>query len=238
MLTRGSKLGSIVNQMRSKNLYAEQMVKAKAELEKLGFCYNYTERNWTEKVFPSLQIHHQEFGHCIVKQDLKVPCCHPWPKKAWGMPLGREISSIRLGTQYQEQVSRDKAIVRAFAKVIKHGIVPQNFVVPSEDPWPRVAWTTRLGQILRDLRYKGTYLKYFGRDAEILDALGVNLRLSFLAWQHRIVPLLDIYANSHNDETIPDNFVISAEDPWPEEVWGVHLGLLMARNWHLQCAYT
>ncbi|OWZ10757.1 hypothetical protein PHMEG_00016343 [Phytophthora megakarya] len=47
-----------------------------------GFCYIVHERDWTEKILPSLQTYHQKFGHCIVKHDFEVPNAHPWPEKA------------------------------------------------------------------------------------------------------------------------------------------------------------
>ncbi|KAG6950215.1 hypothetical protein JG687_00014398, partial [Phytophthora cactorum] len=58
----------------------------------------------------------------------------------------------------------------------------------------------------------GSYLGYFGHDAGLLDALGVNLKLSSRAWQERIVPLVDIYATQYGGGGgIPDDFVIPSE---------------------------
>ncbi|RAW26470.1 hypothetical protein PC110_g17129 [Phytophthora cactorum] len=81
------------------------------------------------------------------------------------------------------------------------------------------------------MRHGGSYFKFFGRDADLLDASGIKMKLSTPAWQKRIVPLLDIYAmQSGGGEDIPDAFVIPSEAPWPEHVWGVRLGLIVARN--------
>ncbi|KAG6956962.1 hypothetical protein JG687_00010271 [Phytophthora cactorum] len=74
MVAWGRRLGSAVNDMRAAKGYVSQMAKSKEELEKLGFCSTWiTERDWTEKVIPSFKMHRQEFGHCIVKSDFKVP---------------------------------------------------------------------------------------------------------------------------------------------------------------------
>ncbi|KAG3098284.1 hypothetical protein PI125_g15366 [Phytophthora idaei] len=171
---------------------------------------------------------------------------------AWGILLGKVVNRIRAAAAYAEQAARDKEIlvmlgfawnrneavwnqqiipgIRGYSEVFKNGNIPHKFVVPSEDPWPRSAWGTKLGRILSDLRCAGTYLRYFGRDAGLLDALGVNLKLSARAWQKRIVPLLDIYATQHGGEGVPDDFVIPLKAPWSEEVWGVRLGRIVARN--------
>ncbi|ETP40692.1 hypothetical protein F442_12014 [Phytophthora nicotianae P10297] len=252
--TWGVLLGSIVRAMRHGTNYATQMAASKEELEKMGFCFTtLAERDWTEKILPSLKTYEQEFGHCLIRQDFKVPCCQPWPKMAWGMTLGEVVNRMRVDAAYVEQATRDKEIldtigfawnrdeavwnqhilpgIRGYAEVFKNGKIPQKFVVPHEDPWPRSAWGTKLGSILRDMRSKGTYLGHFGRNADLLDSFGINLKLSARAWQKRIVPLLDIYATQFGgDEGIPDDFIIPSEAPWPEEVWGVHLGLIVARN--------
>ncbi|KAG2765461.1 hypothetical protein JG687_00010278 [Phytophthora cactorum] len=69
----------------------------------------------------------------------------------------------------------------------------------------------------------------------MLDAWGVDLKLSTRAWEKRIVPVLDIYATQDGrggGEVIPDDFVIPSDAPWPEEVWGLRLELIVARNAH------
>ncbi|RAW25635.1 hypothetical protein PC110_g17958 [Phytophthora cactorum] len=105
----GRRLGFIVAAMRSGKVYAPQ---SKEELEKLGFCFtSIAERDWTEKMLPSLKTYRQEFGHCIVRSNFKVPSCHPWPTKAWGMSLGIVVFNIRVAAAYVEQVARDKDIL-------------------------------------------------------------------------------------------------------------------------------
>ncbi|KAG4061334.1 hypothetical protein PC123_g3815 [Phytophthora cactorum] len=176
-----------------------------------------------------------------------------------------------MGRTYVEQVSRDKEIlvtvgfawnrdkgvwnqqiipgIRGYAEVFEKGHIPQRFVVPSEEPWPRSTWGMQIGAVLNRIWHNGTYLGYFGRDADKLDAWGVNLKLSTRAWEKRIVPLLDIYATqsgSDGGEGVPDDFVIPSETLWPEEVWGLRLGLMVARNvsrsavvelWELPASY-
>ncbi|KAG2814743.1 hypothetical protein PC129_g15218 [Phytophthora cactorum] len=271
-LAWGKRLGLTVTVMRVGRAYASQMAGSKEELEKLEFCFStIAERDWTEKILPSFRIHQREFGHCIIGRGFKVPSCHPWPTKAWEMPLGHIANNVRMGRTYVEQVSRDKEIlvtvgfawnrdkgvwnqqiipgIRGYAEVFEKGHIPQRFVVPSEEPWPRSTWGMQIGAVLNRIWHNGTYLGYFGRDADKLDAWGVNLKLSTRAWEKRIVPLLDIYATqsgSDGGEGIPDDFVIPSETLWPEEVWGLRLGLMVARNvsrsavvepWELPASY-
>ncbi|KAG6951164.1 hypothetical protein JG688_00013847 [Phytophthora aleatoria] len=218
-LAWGKRLGLTVTVMRVGRAYASQMAGSKEELEKLEFCFStIAERDWTEKILPSFRIHQQEFGHCIVGRGFKVPSCHPWPTKAWGMSLGAVVNDVRTRTAYVELAARDKDIlatlgfawnrgeaawnqqiipgIRVYAEVFKNCKIPYRFVVPSEEAWPRSAWATESG--------------------------------------------------SDGGEGIPDDFVIPSETLWPEEVWGLRLGLIVARNvsrsavvepWELPASY-
>ncbi|OWZ04175.1 LOW QUALITY PROTEIN: hypothetical protein PHMEG_00023966 [Phytophthora megakarya] len=228
-LAWGRRLGLTVGQMRCTNHHAEQMAKSKAEW-----------RSWVSatKSFRRSKFIARYLDTVSLDKNLKFRVVTHGPKTRGEFLL--EMLYVRMKRSYAEQSARDKASLEAidfawdrdatmFAKIFKHGKVPSNFVVPSEDPWPKAAWSLKLGVILCSLRSKGTYLKYFSRDAEMLDALGVPLKLSSRAWQLRIVPLIDIYANLYSDEGIPEDFVIPPEEPWPEEVWGVRLWLLVHR---------
>ncbi|KAG7379450.1 hypothetical protein PHYPSEUDO_008555 [Phytophthora pseudosyringae] len=79
---------------------------------------------------------------------------------------------------------------------------------------------------------QGSYFSFYGRDVEKLDELGVNVKLSARAWQTRVAPLLDTYSTTSLPRDVPEDFVISSKAPWPEEMWGVRLGLIVARNSH------
>jgi hypothetical protein len=48
----------------------------------------------------------------------------------------------------------------------------------------------------------------------------------------RVAPLIDLYGSVTGGQDTPADFVILSEAPWPEKVWGVYLGLLVARNAH------
>ncbi|KAE9015818.1 hypothetical protein PF005_g7894 [Phytophthora fragariae] len=124
--------------------------------------------------------------------------------------------------------------LETYVDIFGGGKIPQKFVVPSEVPWPEEAWGKHLGYILCDLRSKGTYFGFYGRDIEKLGELGLNQKLSSRAWKERVAPLLDLCMELHGEEEVPHDFVIPSEAPWDEKMWGVRLGLIVARN--PQCA--
>ncbi|KAG7379456.1 hypothetical protein PHYPSEUDO_008561 [Phytophthora pseudosyringae] len=252
----GWRLGRTVDHIRHGTVYAPQLEKSEEELESMGFCYKTTivERDWTEKILPSLEVFRQEFGHCLVSLPFKVPEDPKWPCKAWGLNLGTVVSSMRVQATYTEQAARDKdrlvaigftwsrnagmwndrimPALEVFGAIYPHRNVVQKFVVPSEKPWPRSAWTLRLGGTLADMRSRGCYFSFYGRDIEKLDGLNVNLKLSARAWQTHVAPLLAIYLATSLPKDVSEDFVIPSKAPWPEKMWGVRLGLIVARNSH------
>ncbi|KAG7379457.1 hypothetical protein PHYPSEUDO_008562 [Phytophthora pseudosyringae] len=230
----GHPLGSTVNTIRRMGCYDTQVEESEEELERLDFCYKTTivEREWTEKILPRPKV----------------------AMKRVGVNSGMVVISIRMREGYIEQVARDKDRLEAigfawnhagemwngrimptieiFGVMYPHHSVPQKFVVPSEEPWPRGAWTLKLGRILHGMRSSGSYFSFYGRDIEKLDELGVNVKLSARAWQTRVAPLLDIYSTTSKAREVPEDFVIPSKEPWSQEVWGVRLGLIVARNSH------
>ncbi|KAE9021753.1 hypothetical protein PR002_g12162 [Phytophthora rubi] len=255
-LAWGYRLGHTVVTIRHQEICSTQVSMSKEELDRMNFCYNMSipERDWTEKILPSFQVYRQEFGDCIIPAAFIVPSCPPWPEKAWDMALGRVVKDIRYGTIYVDQVARDREVLdsvgfawnrhaavwneiifpalEAYVDDYENGKVPYGFVVPSEDPWPRKSWGKKLGNTLSAMRHKGSYFVQYGRDIEKLDELGLNVKLSLRAWNKRVVPLLKIYAELHGEGEVPVDFVVPSDTPWEEKVWGVRLGLIVARNAH------
>ncbi|EGZ22477.1 hypothetical protein PHYSODRAFT_384666, partial [Phytophthora sojae] len=196
-LAWGHRLGRVVSDIRNRKTFSSQVAASKAELDEIGICYDMllADRDWKEKILPSFQVCRQEFGNCLIPKVFTVPSSAPWPEKAWTMPLGVVVREIRSGANYVEQVTRDKEVLDAidfvwnrddavwsevilpalqvYGEVYKTDIVPYRFVVPSEDPWPRKSWGTKLGVILSQVRSMGTYFAHYGRDVEKLDELGL-----------------------------------------------------------------
>jgi hypothetical protein len=83
---RGWNLGYTVNDIRSKDLYAEQVAAdIREELERMDFCFtSIAERDWKERVLPAIETYRREVGDCLVPAAFVVPSELPWPEKAWG----------------------------------------------------------------------------------------------------------------------------------------------------------
>ncbi|GMF54971.1 unnamed protein product [Phytophthora fragariaefolia] len=211
----------------------------------------FTEHDWLEKVLPALKTFRQEFGHSIVDEDFKVPSCPPWPNKIWQLPLGALVCDIRnrktfgaLVEQYKGQLEllrfpwdpqaavwneRIIPALEAYADEFGHCRVDFMFLVPSRDPWPQSAWGMNLGATVASMRGMGSFFAYIGRDVDRLNKLGYSLELSSRVWKKCVAPLLETYADVFGTR-VPNDFVIPSEKPWPEEMWGVCLGVLVAYN--------
>ncbi|KAG2811843.1 hypothetical protein JG687_00009126 [Phytophthora cactorum] len=85
-LSWGYKLGLTVKDIRHRKLFLNHLENSESGLKRMELCYKTTtvERDWNEKVLPSLEVFRQEFGHCLVGKPFKVPTDPKWPRKAWG----------------------------------------------------------------------------------------------------------------------------------------------------------
>ncbi|OWZ00182.1 hypothetical protein PHMEG_00028690 [Phytophthora megakarya] len=161
------------------SLFAKQVTRDAQELKRLGFCFESTihDRNWNEKVILALKVFRQVFGHCNVDQAFVVPSISPWPKKAWGMRLGKFVSRIRI--QHQRP-NRDKMNwtswdlygtittqngVSASCLRRKHFI---ELMITVEYHFLSLCHLMRLGQN----SVGGTYSTQVSRDRSRLEALG------------------------------------------------------------------
>ena len=102
--------------------------------------------------------------------------------------------------------------------------VPKRFVVPSEVPWPEDAWGMKLGGRVHDIRSHEQYVKRHPERRAELDALGFVWDDLERRWEEVHATLL-AYKEVHGDLEVPKRFVVPSEAPWPEEAWGVPLGL-------------
>ncbi|KAG6950112.1 hypothetical protein JG688_00014309 [Phytophthora aleatoria] len=232
-------LGCAVKAIRSSNAYPTQVAASKKELERMHFCFaSIVERDWTEKILPSIVTYRQEFGDCLVGRPFIVPSHPPWPKNAKQAARDEEIlKSLEFVWDVTDFLwtKRIAPALKVFGDKYGQCKIRSDFVVPSQDPWPEQAWGMKLGRTLINARYSGTFFTQLGRDSKWLDALGLDLTFSAKAFEKRVSPLLETYASIKGSRDIPDNFIIPPKDPWPKKVWGVHLGLIVARNAHHFC---
>ena len=131
-------------------------------------------------------------GDLQVPQAFVVPSKAPWPKQAWGVPLGSRVATIRnqeifvkdhperraeldaMGFVWDDLERRweeVRAALRAYQEVHGDLEVPQRFVVPSEAPWPEVAWGMQLGHRVKNIRHREDFVKDHPERRAELDAL-------------------------------------------------------------------
>ncbi|KAF1783262.1 hypothetical protein GQ600_6520 [Phytophthora cactorum] len=166
-----------------------------------------------------------------------------WPKVLEGYMLGRHVYMVRSG-KYATQArdSREELDELGFSfrlvdKVWSESIFPalevfsaqyghcdvwQDFVVPSEEPWPKDSWGLKLGDTVKNIR-RGAY------DSQV-QAARMELDVSKTV-RSVVIPALTTYRRLHgNDALVTTDFVVPDRDPnWPVLTRGFRLGQWITR---------
>jgi len=187
----------------------------------------------------------EQFGHVRVPTAFVVPDADGWPEEARGLKLGLQVRSLRTqkkrDTLPQDDVAQLDALrfvwdvpewrwqcvlqsLLAYQEVHGDLKVLQPFVVPSEAPWAEEAWGMKLGSRVSTIRSKETYVKDHPERRAELDALGFVWDDLERRWEEVRAALL-AYNEVHDDLEVPAAFVVPSEAPWPEEAWGMTLGI-------------
>jgi hypothetical protein len=109
-----------------------------------------------------------------------------------------------------------------------HGnlLIPDNFKVPEESPWPETSWGTNIGSIVSSIRTRDTWSE---KKTELLS-LGFEYRnVKDVKWEGEIVPALVSFKDIYGHLNIPAKFVVpdtDASDAWPKETHGLKLGAI------------
>ncbi|KAH7462964.1 uncharacterized protein KRP23_13181 [Phytophthora ramorum] len=250
----GQRLGYKVISMRSQGDFAKQATRDERELEELGFVWDLHEAEWSERIFPALEVFYRENGHCRVPQSFVVPSNARWRKQSWGLKLGAVVNNIRVTFAYATQTSRDRAQLEAigfvwdffeeewsghilpaletFYRLSSHCRVPRNFVVPAEENWPEQSWGLKLGSNVYNIRNRGAYSVQVSRDRPRLEAIGFVWDFLKAMWSERILPALKMFYRVYGHSRVPHAFVIPADAAWPEEMHGFKLGYAVTNIRH------
>ena len=128
-------------------------------------------------------------GDMLVPFHYSIPWNENFPEEMWGLKLGRTVSRIRsdnnvsahkddliaIGFIYSNQSNRlgwdaVKIALETYKKLHGNLSIPRSFIVPSESTnWSGLICGLKLGQILRDIRIRGTYADHHKE----LTAMGV-----------------------------------------------------------------
>jgi hypothetical protein len=184
--TRGMALGETLHNIRNRNDY-EAIHKVLIELgvdlgpQKASPDF--------ERVFKALSDYKAVHGDVLVPAKFVVPRGDAaYSFNAWGLKLGWNLQTIRLGGCYSEHRDRLEALgvnfdvnrydVRGFdviysaleAYMAVHGnlLVPARFVVPQDDVnYPSEAWGMKLGGNVSTIRSKGAYSEHRAKLEEL-----------------------------------------------------------------------
>ncbi|KAG2776731.1 hypothetical protein Pcac1_g12743 [Phytophthora cactorum] len=239
--------------LETKKQGAEQM----QELRDMGFpLHSWQEYQFQEVCLPALRTYQEQYGDLFVPQKFIVPeeedddDAELWPRATRGYKLGLAVAKLRKQVQQQrqrEQQLKDKkkqsttSSSAALPPLPKNqvdalnelGFVWRDFVVPSEEPWPKDSWGLKLGDTVKNIR-RGAYDSQVQAARMELDALG-------FVWnaRHRVektvrsvvIPALTTYRRLHgNDALVTTDFVVPDRDPnWPVLTRGFRLGQWITR---------
>ena len=112
----------------------------------------------------------------------------------------------------------------AYGEQFGHVRVPQKFVVPDKDGWPEELCGLELGLQVSGLRTQKKRGTLSQDDVAQLEALRFVWDVPEWRWQCVLQSLL-AYQEVHGDLEVTRLFAVPSEVPWPEEAWGMNLGV-------------
>ena len=99
--------------------------------------------------------------------------------------------------------------------------VPSKFVVPESDDWPSDLKDFPLGKYLFRIKYRGDFPEYNEKFASI----GFQINKQDYKFE-LFMKALSTYKDLHEGKTtVPRFFVVPDTAPWPEECYGMKLGV-------------
>uniref|UniRef100_A0AAV1TRQ3 Helicase-associated domain-containing protein n=1 Tax=Peronospora matthiolae TaxID=2874970 RepID=A0AAV1TRQ3_9STRA len=226
-------------------------------LNELGFVWRVRDTKWYKFFLPGLRRYRELHGHADVPLTFTIPSHDKdprWPKTLAGYKLGRHVTMVRAGN-YTTQVRDSKKeledlgfsfrvldkvwkesifpALKVFSEIHSHCDVWQEFVVPSNEPWPQDSWGLKLGVTVKNIR-RGAFEAQTQASRKELDALGFvwNARQRIEATVRSVViPALTTHRRLHgNNALVTTDFVVPDRDPnWPVHTRGFKLGRWITR---------
>lgn len=171
---------------------------------------------------------------------------HHWPVAMWGFNLGCMVHNIRNRSHQLDTAQLDDLIDVGFVfdartgvwegKILAarpvfahergHARVPQGFIVPAYEPWPKLAWGMRLGSAVARV-HQGSVSEHAHRDADKLDAIGFVWSVTDDTWREAILPSLEMFHQREGHCHVPSGFTVPRGDLWPRRAWGMARGTVV-----------
>eukprot|EP01041_Mallomonas_annulata_P005528 gene5528-11137_t len=212
-----------------------------------------------EHLLDAIRIFQKEYGDTDIPIKFEVPAQDPWSSQLHGLRLGKRLEKILSAPEFfTKHVDKLDALKKAgfdpskqrlqddwdlilkaitvYKEIYNEVRIPAKFVVPEEDPWPRVCYGLKLGVRVAAMRSAGRYVKGHPERKIALDNLGFEWRLRDQPAKSttsddelfdQIYNGLVAYKEVFNDLNVPLEFSIPSEEPWDEELWNIPLGELL-----------
>lgn len=209
-----------------------------------------------EQFLQALAIYKEVYGELIIPNKFQVPNESPWPAELYGFKLGKRLQRLLISdffiNKYPEKknallqiglnLSLDcliddwdiiyKALVK-YKEIYGDVRVPNKYIVPREETWPKLCWDMKLGLKLSSIRSTGRYVKDDNNRKKQLDELGFEWRLRDHTHKQQlgeqlfeqIYEALVLYKENIDAElNVSPSYVIPADETWPEHLWNLKLG--------------
>lgn len=212
------------------------------------------------QILEAINIFRQVYGDLDIPVKFEIPAQEPvWPSSLHGLRLGKRLeklfSSSEFFEKHPEKVQEiaklglepklrslvdDWTLINQSMKIYKNMYgnlrISSKFVVPDEEPWPRLSRNLKLGIRVAAIRSAGRYVKDHPERKAELDEMGFEWRLRDHTHTQQVgedifqqvYEALKVYKEIVNTElNIPASYVIPVDDAWPAEMQGMKLGSLV-----------
>jgi len=241
-----------------KQLYATSLLENyNSKLNNIDSDYDSIDNdNNFEQFLQALIIYKNIYGELIIPNKFQVPNESSWPTELHGFKLGKRLQRLLISdfflNKYPEKknallqiglnLSLDsliddwdmiyKALV-TYKDIYGDLRVPNKFIIPREESWPKLCWEMKLGLKLSSIRSTGRYVKDDSNRRKLLDELGFEWRLRDHTHKQQLGEQLfeQVYdalvfykENIDSELNVPQSYVVPSGENWPENLWTLKLG--------------
>ncbi|KAG7392926.1 hypothetical protein PHYPSEUDO_013414 [Phytophthora pseudosyringae] len=226
----------------------------KQQLDAMGFVWSDAQWKWKMQFLTAMARFRQLYGHCSVHHTFKVPASDPcWAEVSWGYRLGHAVAKVKADLEEHTMTPRAMADLREldffddalsfdvwrqallpslelYPSLFGDTFIPEEFVVPSDAPWPERAWGMKLGYIVETINSRRLFRDEMQDDKQKLKELGYAWEPLFGKWAKELLPALRLYKAKHHHCDVPSWWVVpTTDESWPRALRGYPLGKQVVR---------
>ncbi|KAG7396710.1 hypothetical protein PHYBOEH_001878 [Phytophthora boehmeriae] len=246
----GTRLGSQCQLLR-RDVDDGLAMERKKQLDEMGFVWSDAQWKWKMQFLATLERYKELYGHTNVHHTFKIPNEDEfWPEVSWGYRLGTAVAKVKSNSEEQALTPRSMQDLRELDffdnelaltvwrealmpslelyPSIYDGdtLIPADFTVPSEAPWPERAWGMMLGYIVQTINTKLIFRAEMHDDKQRLKEIGYSWEPLFGKWAKEFLPALRLYKSKYGHCDVPSWWVVpSTDESWPKSLRGYQLEL-------------